>query len=148
MIEKYDISHLPYPEIRRLVSDIEGNKIGSDVDKRVLTALKHSEIYIHPTTSLADAIGLIPKDWWWSISHLEACITPTVYAPGFEGVMHNSMYYDKKGRPISHRASVNWDRSNLPAAICAAMLKAVYNLPTAYFVDACATDEEDIFDTF
>lgn len=136
---------LPHPEIRQLVSDIEDREVGPQIDKRIMEALnRHDPFVICPTISLSDALSLVPEKWWWYISHLEACITPTVNAPGFEGLMSNAGAYDKRGKVISYRSS-HYDRSALPSAICAAMLKAVYNLPTAYGVQAYATDKDEEF---
>lgn len=134
----YDYDGLPHPEIRQLINRLELSEFGLDAE--VMKALKWNETDIHPTTSLPDALSLIPVTWWWHISHLQAVVIPTSDVKGMP--FSNASRHDKKGRPITYRSDAHYDRSKLPAAICAAMLKAVYNLPAAFAVRATATEDE------
>jgi len=142
----YDYDGLPHPEIRQLVSRLEESSIGSsDLDDAVMRSLRageHRGEEFQPTRNIDDAIFLIPTNWWWNVTHLGAEVIPTVPAPGAEAVMTNAGKYDERGRPIRYSSMSHYDRAHLPCAVCAAMLKAVYNLPMAYGVQATATEQE------
>lgn len=70
------------------------------------------------------------EGFWWGVSHLEAWVCPTVKM----GPVNNSARYDKKGRPIIYREH----RLGTPVAesLCRAYLKAKYDLPPAFMVEA------------
>ena len=85
------------------------------------------------TRDLQAAVSLIPDGWWWHLSHLEANVTPTKDVPG--APISNSTLYDWYGRPVGFRAMC-FDRDGLPAALCEALLKARYDLPEGFVVEA------------
>ena len=94
----------------------------------------------HVTGSLMSAISLIPEGWWFHLSHLEAKVIPTHDIEG--APVSNSNMYDFFGKPVGYSA-ISWDRSQLPVALCEALLKARYDLPTAFAVEASAKAHND-----
>jgi hypothetical protein len=133
---KRNFGKLPHPEMRQLVSDIELGETGPKIDERILKALKREKLNIFPTTSLTDALSLIPENWFWHLSHLEVVISPTEDSAGFMSRLYNTKHF-------SYRSYVLSNRSFLPSAICSTMVRAVYNLPTAYAVDAYMTANDE-----
>ena len=74
------------------------------------------------TSSLGDAVGLIPPGWWWHMSHLEVEVIPTTPVPGIPA--SDGQDYHFNGRPLGYSCSVWGSREALPAATCVAVLLA------------------------
>lgn len=125
--------NLPHMPVREFISDV----LHSEASPREKSegVCKFLGIPYAPVTSdIAAALSLIP-DCWFHISHLEVTITPTAPVKGAESVLSNGGAYDRYGRPVGYTAQV-WKRELLPQAICEALLKAKYDLPTAFVVEA------------
>lgn len=129
---------LPFMEVRRFIAErLRQEPPSSDLDKQVCEFL---DVAIVPCTQNLDAAISIIPDWWWHLSHLEAKVTPTVAVKG--APISNGSLYDWYGRPVGFRAMC-MDRSQLPAALCEALLKARYDLPDAFVVEASASAHND-----
>ena len=143
MVDAYDYEGLPHPQIRQLVDRLERGETGHNIDSAVIAALKAGGSgALSPNTDIFHAIKLIPEQWWWHVSHLGAEIIPTTPAPGLESVLSNATRHGPDGRPIRYNAMAHYDRQALPRAVCAAMLKAVYDLPAAFAVRASTSSHE------
>lgn len=125
---------LPHMEVRRFIAE----RLRKEKPSRKLDLLTSDFLGIDlcpVTRDLDRAIAAIPDGWWWHLSHLEAKVTPTVPVPG--APVSNGGMYDFYGRPVGYSAMC-WDRQQLPAALCEALLKARYDLPTAFVMEASA----------
>lgn len=132
--------NLPHMEVRRFIAEILRKKEPSkNIDIIVCNFLDMvSDV---PCTQYLDAaIGLIPDGWWWHMSHLEVVVIPTYDVPN--SPVSNSKLYDFFGKPVGYSAMC-WDRKELPVALCEALLKARYDLPTAFYVEASKKEELD-----
>lgn len=132
---------MPHMDVRRLISDELHGKPKKDLDKRICAMLQHKPVGA-VTTNLKLALDLIPKGWWWHISHLEVKITPT--GPSEFAQVSNAVDYDENGYPLSYRAMYFGNRDDIPRCICEAMLKARYDLPCAFVVVASAKRQAKI----
>lgn len=136
---------LPHMDVRRFIAErLRREKPSHELD--LLTCdflgidLCHVEYTPAVTRDLDRAIAAIPDGWWWHLSHLEAKVTPTVAVPG--APVSNGGMYDFYGRPVGYSAMCH-ERGELPAALCEALLKARYDLPTAFVVEASARAHND-----
>lgn len=90
------------------------------------------------STDLNHVVSAISKTgWWWHLSHLEAVVTPTTPVEGSGGMLSNSTAYDRNGSPIRYW-SIN--SKNPALSLCEAWLKAMYDLPDAFYVVASQTE--------
>ena len=92
-------SSLPFYEVRCFLAEATP---GDVADQRVADLLR---LPVGPgyTTDLNAATEAMKSlGWWWSLSHLQATVTPTSRIDGIPA--NNSAFYDKEGKPISYRS--------------------------------------------
>lgn len=127
--------NLPYIDVRRFIAErLRHEPPSHELDIEVCKFL--DKPIVPCTQNLEAAIALIPKCWWWHLSHLEAQVIPTVPVEG--APISNGQLYDFYGRPVGFTAMCH-ERSELAVALCEALLKARYDLPTAFVVQASAS---------
>lgn len=81
------------------------------------------ELQPQHTTSVSDAMRLLPKNAWWRISHLEAAVCPC--APDNGLPWNNAVFYEKSGRPVEFRVYTGHDgRERTALALATAALQA------------------------
>ncbi len=134
---------LPFMDVRKFIAEkLRSEQPSHELDLEVLKFLSQDvrEPILPVTSDLDAAILLIPRDWWWHLSHLEAKIIPTTPLKG--APVSNSQLYDWYGKPVGYSAMCH-ERQQLPAAVCEAMLKAYYDLPAAFVVEASAKAHND-----
>lgn len=131
--------NLPYMPVRRFIAErLRAEKPSVELDRIACRFLK---IEARPITKDLDvAISAIPDGWWWHLSHLEAEVVPTRGVPGIP--VSNGTLYDFYGKPVGFTAMC-LDREDLPRAMCEALLKARYDLPTAFVVEASMSEHVD-----
>lgn len=137
--------NLPHMNVRRFIAErLRKEPPSHDLDRIAceFLGLDLSKLESVPavTRDLDAAVAAIPDGWWWHLSHLEAQVTPTVNVPG--APVSNGTMYDFYGRPVGYSAMC-WGRGELPAALCEALLKARYDLPAAFVVEASAKAHND-----
>lgn len=128
---------LPFMEVRHFIVE----RLRKTPPSPELSGVVCKFLEVPPTActeNLDSAISIIPKGWWWHLSHLEASVTPTVAVPGAPA--SNGTMYDFYGRPV-HFHAMCFERRDLPVALCEALLKARYDLPAALIVSASALEE-------
>lgn len=134
---------LPFMDVRVFIAEkLRQEPPSHDLDKEVLKFLgaDQREPILPVTSDLDAALLLIPRNWWWHLSHLEAKIIPTTPVKG--APIDNANLYDFYGRPVGYTAMCH-SRQDLPVALCEALLKARYDLPTAFVVEASAKAHND-----
>jgi hypothetical protein len=135
------MTELPYMDVRLFISEVLRSDEPDGIDGRSRQVCVYLGVdYVYGCTKdIRAALQLIPDGCWWHLSHLEASITPTSELVGGAPVS-NAARYDQWGRPISYSAMA-WSRDQLPVAICEALLKAKFDLPNAFMVNASKTEE-------
>lgn len=138
---EYDFLDLPHPEVRRLISRLARGGHGYDIDSAVIRALKAGASgALSPSSNLSHALMLIPENWWWHIGHLQAEIIPTGPADGLP--WSNAARHYPNGKPVRYSSPAHYDRAQLPRAVCAAMVRAAYDIPDGYAVQASTFSKE------
>lgn len=127
---------LPHYEVRRFLAG-QAAGVAFDITFALLVGLPKGPAYSTDLNVLVSALN--DSGHWWHLSHLKAAVILTSPAPGLDGLVTNSAAYDREGTPIEYTASFS---SDAPArTLCEAWVKAVYDLPTAYFTEASAKEE-------
>lgn len=126
---------LPHFAVR---SFLAAREPGPDFDRQfaVFAGLPTGPSY---STDLNEIIAALnAKGWWWHLSHMDASVIPTTPVEGSDGMLSNGTSYDREGRPISYHSHFARDAPAL--SLCTAWLKAVYDLPDAFYVQASAKE--------
>jgi hypothetical protein len=143
MTDKHEFQwaeNLPHMGVRRFIAERLRSELPSlELDEIVCRYLNIDRV-VPCTSNLQAAISLIPRDWWWHLSHLEAKVIPTTPVNG--APVSNAQLYDFYGKPIGF-AAMTHERSTLAVAVCEALLKAYYDLPSAFVVEASASAHVD-----
>lgn len=123
--------NLPHYEVRVFLSErVTGRQF--DVKFAELVGLPVGPAY---SSNLNIVISALCKTgWWWHLSHLEAVVIPTRPVKGAEDMIDNAAIYDRSGRTVGFRVTAHQPGSKA-IALCKAWVRAVYNLPAAFFVE-------------
>lgn len=127
---------LPHYEVRRFLATSEpGAEFDTKFEKLVGLEFRLKSY----STSIDDIVTTLMKNGhWWHLSHLEATVILTK-ASG-SGPWTNATRHDSDGIP--YRYSQIHDGKNIAYSLCAAWIKAVYDLPTAYYIVSTMAEEK------
>lgn len=113
----------------RLAYDLTFAKEPSAVlDERILAVAQRFKVALKRaafTAELSAAVSLLPRHWWWHVSHMHASVTPTTPVEGAESVLSNAGRYDDQGSPVHYDTLVAWEYDRLALALCASLFTAL-----------------------
>ena len=127
---------LPHYEVRRFLA--KNDKGGRHFDYMFKQMVDFPEgVWSDPSQKLETIIGALnAKGYWWHLSHLEATVIITDNTVPWQ----NAIRHDEDGRP--YRYSRMHNKNDMAYALCVAWIKAVYDLPTAYYTISTIAEEK------
>lgn len=129
---------LPHYVVRQTLAGLRADD--PEAHQQIASLLQWPTGESYATDLNAVVAQLSRLEWWWHLSHIQATVTPTRDADGpLSGLVSNSAKYDREGRPIEYVDS--FAREHPALSLCRAAIKATYDLPPAFYVDASHSQE-------
>lgn len=129
---------LPHYSVRQTLAELHADNLASH---QQIASLLHWPTGENYATDLNAVVAQLRRlEWWWHLSHIQATVIPTRDADGpLAGLMSNSAKYDREGHPIQYLDS--FAREQPALSLCRAAIKATYDLPDAFYVNASHSQE-------